>query len=75
MYVSVGLGVLTKGPVAAAIPFLVFVTYLAVHRELGRLREMMIPSGRADRAAHCRAVVCRAVPSARLDLHHRVFHR
>jgi 4-amino-4-deoxy-L-arabinose transferase-like glycosyltransferase len=45
MYVSVGLGVLTKGPVAAAIPFLVFVTYLAVHRELGRLREMMIPTG------------------------------
>ena len=45
MYVSVGLGVLTKGPVAAAIPFLVFVAYLAVHRELGRLREMMIPAG------------------------------
>ena len=45
MYVSVGLGVLTKGPVAAVIPFLVFITYLAVHRELGRLREMMIPVG------------------------------
>ena len=45
MYLSVGLGVLTKGPVAAVIPFLVFVVYLAVHRELGRLREMMIPSG------------------------------
>jgi 4-amino-4-deoxy-L-arabinose transferase-like glycosyltransferase len=45
MYVSVGLGVLTKGPVAAVIPFLVFVTYLAVHRELARLREMMIPLG------------------------------
>ena len=30
MYVSVGLGVLTKGPVAAVIPFLVFVVYLAV---------------------------------------------
>ena len=45
MYVSVGLGVLTKGPVAAVIPFLVFVTYLALHRELGRLREMMIPLG------------------------------
>ena len=45
MYVSVGLGVLTKGPVAAVIPFLVFITYLAVHRELGRLREMMIPAG------------------------------
>jgi len=45
MYVSVGLGVLTKGPVAAVIPFVVFVTYLAVHRELGRVREMMIPAG------------------------------
>ena len=45
MYLTVGLGVLTKGPVAAVIPFLVFVVYLAVHRELGRLREMMIPAG------------------------------
>jgi 4-amino-4-deoxy-L-arabinose transferase-like glycosyltransferase len=45
MYVSVGLGVLTKGPVAAVIPFLVFIAYLAVHRELRRLREMMIPAG------------------------------
>jgi 4-amino-4-deoxy-L-arabinose transferase-like glycosyltransferase len=45
MYVSVGLGVLTKGPVAAVIPFLAFVVYLAVHRELGRLRDMMIPLG------------------------------
>ena len=45
MYASVGLGVLTKGPIAAVIPFLVFLAYLAVHRELGRLREMMIPAG------------------------------
>jgi 4-amino-4-deoxy-L-arabinose transferase-like glycosyltransferase len=45
MYVSVGIGVLTKGPVAAVIPLLVFTAYLAVHRELGRLREMMIPAG------------------------------
>jgi len=45
MYVSVGLGVLTKGPVAAVIPFLVFIAYLGVHRELRRLREMMIPAG------------------------------
>ncbi len=28
MYVTVGLGVLTKGPVAALIPLLVFATYL-----------------------------------------------
>ena len=45
MYVAVGLGVLTKGPVAAVIPALVFLAYLAAHRELHRLREMMIPAG------------------------------
>jgi 4-amino-4-deoxy-L-arabinose transferase-like glycosyltransferase len=45
MYVTVGLGVLTKGPVAAAIPLIVFLAYLGVHRELSRLREMMIPAG------------------------------
>jgi 4-amino-4-deoxy-L-arabinose transferase-like glycosyltransferase len=45
MYVSVGVGVLTKGPVAAVLPCLVFVGYLAMHRELGRLRQMMIPAG------------------------------
>ncbi len=45
MYGSVGLGMLTKGPVAAALPALVFAIYLVVHRELGRVREMMIPAG------------------------------
>jgi 4-amino-4-deoxy-L-arabinose transferase-like glycosyltransferase len=45
MYVSVGLGVLTKGPVAAALPGLVFAVYLLVHRELKRVREMLIPAG------------------------------
>ena len=45
MYVSVGLGVLTKGPVAALLPGLVFAIYLTVHRELGRIRTMMIPVG------------------------------
>src|SRR5687768_10468682 len=45
MYAAVGLGVLTKGPVAAVIPMLVFAAYLAVHRELRRVREMMIPAG------------------------------
>jgi len=45
MYAEVGLGVLTKGPVAAVIPMLVFAAYLAVHRELRRVREMMIPAG------------------------------
>jgi 4-amino-4-deoxy-L-arabinose transferase-like glycosyltransferase len=45
MYVSVGLGVLTKGPVAVALPGLAFAIYLAAHRELGRIREMLIPLG------------------------------
>jgi len=45
MYASVGLGVLTKGPVAAALPGLVFALYLLVHGEIKRVREMMIPVG------------------------------
>lgn len=47
MYVSVALGVLTKGPVAALLPGLVFFAYLLLHRELPRAREMMIPLGTA----------------------------
>ena len=45
MYVSVGLGVLTKGPVAAVIPALVFAAYLGIRGELRRIAEMMIPPG------------------------------
>ena len=45
MYVSVGLGVLTKGPVAIALPALAFALYLLVQRELGRVTRMMIPLG------------------------------
>lgn len=45
MYVSVGLGVLTKGPVAAAVPALVFAVYLIAHGELRRVKEMMLPLG------------------------------
>lgn len=45
MYASVGLGALTKGPVAIAIPGLVFAIYLIAHRDLRRVREMMIPLG------------------------------
>jgi 4-amino-4-deoxy-L-arabinose transferase-like glycosyltransferase len=45
MYASVGLGVLTKGPVAAVLPALVFGIYLLIHRELKRITEMMIPLG------------------------------
>jgi 4-amino-4-deoxy-L-arabinose transferase-like glycosyltransferase len=45
MYVSVGLGMLTKGPMAALLPGLVFAVHLALHRELGRIRDMLIPLG------------------------------
>ena len=45
MYVSVGLGALTKGPVAVALPALAFGLYLLVTRQPGRIREMMIPLG------------------------------
>ena len=45
MYAAAGLGVLTKGPVAAALPALVFAIYLVVHGELKRVRHMMIPVG------------------------------
>ena len=45
MYVAIGLGVLTKGPVAIALPGLSFALYLAVRRELRRVTEMMLPLG------------------------------
>jgi 4-amino-4-deoxy-L-arabinose transferase-like glycosyltransferase len=45
MYVAVGVGTLTKGPVALVLPGLVFAIYLLVHRELRRIDEMMIPTG------------------------------
>jgi 4-amino-4-deoxy-L-arabinose transferase-like glycosyltransferase len=45
MYVSVGLGVLTKGPIAIALPGLAFGLYLAFTRQLRRVTEMMIPLG------------------------------
>jgi 4-amino-4-deoxy-L-arabinose transferase-like glycosyltransferase len=47
MYVAVGLGVLAKGPVAAALPALVFLIYLGVHREWRRVGDMMLPTGAA----------------------------
>jgi 4-amino-4-deoxy-L-arabinose transferase-like glycosyltransferase len=45
MYVAVGLGVLTKGPVAIAVPGLVFFVYLAATRQLRRIGRMMLPAG------------------------------
>ena len=45
MYVSVGLGILTKGPVAALLPAAAILIYLSVHRRLTVLRELMLPAG------------------------------
>jgi 4-amino-4-deoxy-L-arabinose transferase-like glycosyltransferase len=45
MYGAAGLGVMTKGPVAVALPTIVLLIYLAIHRQLSRLREMMLPLG------------------------------
>jgi 4-amino-4-deoxy-L-arabinose transferase-like glycosyltransferase len=45
MYASAGLGVMTKGPVAAALPAIAFIIYLALYRRLNKLREMMLPMG------------------------------
>ena len=45
MYISVGLGIMTKGPVAAALPALAFLIYFAVTRQLSQIRKMMLISG------------------------------
>ncbi len=45
MYVSIGLGALTKGPVAIALPALAFGLYLVVTRQLRRVTTLMIPLG------------------------------
>jgi 4-amino-4-deoxy-L-arabinose transferase-like glycosyltransferase len=45
MYAAIGFGALTKGPVALALPGMAFALYLLVRRELGRVREMMLPAG------------------------------
>jgi 4-amino-4-deoxy-L-arabinose transferase-like glycosyltransferase len=45
MYVAVGLGVLTKGPVAVVVPALVFLAYLVMTRQVAAIRRMMLPAG------------------------------
>lgn len=45
MYVAVGLGVLTKGPVALVLPALAVGAWLVTERRLGDLRRMMILPG------------------------------
>jgi len=51
MYLSIGLGVMTKGPVAIALPALAFLIYFAATRQLGKLRRMMLIGGAAIVAA------------------------
>ncbi len=45
MYAAVGVGVLTKGPVAAALPGLVILVYLALSGRLRIVGRMMLPAG------------------------------
>ncbi len=45
MYAAVGLGILVKGPVAVAVPGLVFLVYLLATRQLRSLGRMMLPTG------------------------------
>ena len=61
MYVAVGLGVLTKGPVAIVLPALAFGLYLLVHRELRPASLDDAAARRADRRGNRRAVVRRAL--------------
>src|SRR5205814_5926113 len=45
MYVSAGLGALTKGPIALVLPSLAFGAYLLVNGEARRVARMMLPLG------------------------------
>ena len=45
MYVAIGLGVLTKGPVAIVLPAAVLLAWLALERRLGDLRRMLLIPG------------------------------
>jgi 4-amino-4-deoxy-L-arabinose transferase-like glycosyltransferase len=45
MYIAIGLGIMTKGPVAALLPAAVFIIYSLFRGGAGLLRTMMIPQG------------------------------
>lgn len=45
MYLSIGLGTLTKGPIAILLPGLVFLIHLTLERRLADVRRMMLPTG------------------------------
>jgi 4-amino-4-deoxy-L-arabinose transferase-like glycosyltransferase len=45
MYVCIGFGIITKGPVAALLPALALAIYFLISRQLSELRRLMIPMG------------------------------
>lgn len=45
MYVAIGLGVLTKGPVALVLPGLVIFVWLAINRRLGEIPRLRLATG------------------------------
>ena len=45
MYAAIGLGVLTKGPIALAIPAIVGLAWLVSEKRLGDIPKLMLPSG------------------------------
>jgi len=47
MYVALGLGVLTKGPIAVVIPALAALAWLVSERRLSDVRRLMLPAGAA----------------------------
>lgn len=47
MYIALGLGVLTKGPVAIALPGLACLIWLTLERRLADIRHLMLPAGAA----------------------------
>jgi len=47
MYASVGLGFMTKGPVAVVLPAAAFLIYLIVEKRLRDIGKMMVPAGLA----------------------------
>jgi 4-amino-4-deoxy-L-arabinose transferase-like glycosyltransferase len=45
MYAAIGLGIMTKGPIALLLPGAAFLAYLLLTRRVGQVRHMMIPTG------------------------------
>ncbi|HSE38986.1 MAG TPA: glycosyltransferase family 39 protein [Blastocatellia bacterium] len=45
MYAALGLGVMTKGPVAVVLPAAALTIYLLIYRRFDKLRDLMLPAG------------------------------